>query len=408
MRLKFAFFAADSKHEDKGVRQLRFQELRDTDGAVLVQGLHPAIAVVAANAGARAGAVAALEDAGGCKIVRAGDLDEELALASRAAAEEHEARLSEKRDQVAGAERALAEAADAAVKAVHEAARGASDLARFEDLADRLASAEEGYEAAVRAEAEAARSLAASLSELDHVLDQRRSANASLDEARSSRDNRGVPEAVVQQAVNVQAALASAEAAKNQAVEQADEYYQGARAAAREALAALQEAHSSLSQSLVSTGSPDPGWGPGIPLPGLVANHRDQLAARLSAAGSAETSAKGAEAAARSRLESQQQELAALESAGVPELDPLEVALQWANAQEVAREDAVVADDAFRGFGPEGVAALVTTFSERGCQVIYLTEDPSVLSWAIGLPSQAGAATTVGTSRSHRFALTSS
>ena len=408
MRLKFAFFAADSKHEDKGVRQLRFQELRDTDGAVLVQGLHPAIAVVAANAGARAGAVAALVDAGGCKVVRAGDLDEELARASRAAAEQHEARLLEKRDQVATAERALAEAADAAVRAVHEAATAARDLARFEDLADRLASAEEGYEAAVRAEAEAARSLAASLSELDHVLDQRRSANASLDQARSSRDNRGVPEAVVQQAVNVQAALASAETAKNQAVEQADEYYQAARAAAREALAALQEAHSYLSQSLVSTGSPDPGWGPGIPLPGLVATHRDQLAARLSAAGSAETTAKEAEATARSRLESDQQELAALESAGVPELDSLEVALQWANAQEVAREDAVVADDAFRRLGPEGVAALVTTFSERGCQVIYLTEDPSVLSWAIGLPSEAGAATTVGTSRSHRFALISS
>ncbi len=408
MRLKFAFFAADSKQEDKGVRQLRFQELRDTDGAVLVQGLHPAIAVVAANAGARARAVAALADAGGCKVIRASDLDEELARASRAAAKEHEARVSEKRDQVADAERALAEAADAAEKAVHEAATAASDLARFEDLADRLASAEEGYEAAVRAEAEAARSLAASLSELDHVLDQRRSANVSLDEARSSRDNRGVPEAVVQQAVNVQAALASAEAAKDQAVEQADEYYQGARAAAREALAALQQAHSSLSRSLASTGSPDPGWGPGVPLPGLVANHRDQLAARLAAAGSAESRAKEAEAAARSRLESDRDELDALESAGVPELEPLGVALQWANAQEVAREDAVVADDAFGSFGPEGAAALVTAFSERGCQVIYLTEDPSVLSWAIGLPSEAGAATPMGARRERRFVLISS
>ena len=408
MRLKFAFFAADSKQEDKGVRQLRFQELRDTDGAVLVQGLHPAIAVVAANAGARARAVAALADADGCKVIEASDLDEELARASRAAAKEHEARVSEKRDQVADAERALAEAADAAEKAVHEVATAASDLARFEDLADRLASAEEGYEAAVRAEAEAARSLAASLNELDHVLDQRRSANASLDEARSSRDNRGVPEAVVQQAVNVQAALASAEAAKNQAVEQADEYYQGARAAAREALAALQQAHSSLSRSLASTGSPDPGWGPGVPLPGLVANHRDQLAARLGAAGSAESRAKEAEAAARSRLEFNRDELDALESAGVPELEPLGVALQWANAQEVAREDAVVADDAFGRFGPEGAAALVTAFSERGCQVIYLTEDPSVLSWAIGLPSEAGAATTVGARREHRFVLISS
>jgi DNA repair exonuclease SbcCD ATPase subunit len=257
----------------------------------------------------------------------------------------------------------------------------------------------------VRAQAEAAHSLAASLGELDHVLEQRRSANASLDQARSSQDNRGVPEEVIQQALNVQAALASAEAAKLQAIEQADEQYQDARSAVRGALATVQDAHRLLSESLASTRSQGPGWGPGVPLPGLVATHRDELAARLSAAGAAESRAKEAEAAARSRLESDREELAAMESAGVPEVEALKVALQWASSQEVAREDAVVADDAFRGFGPEGVAALVTAFSERGCQVIYLTEDPTVLAWAIGLPSEAGAATAAVAYHSRRFAL---
>ena len=87
------------------------------------------------------------------------------------------------------------------------------DLARFDDLASRLASAEEAYEAAVRADAEAARSLAAALVELDRVLGQRHSASTSLEQARRSRDNRGVPEAVLQQAMSLQAALASAEVA---------------------------------------------------------------------------------------------------------------------------------------------------------------------------------------------------
>lgn len=378
---------------------MRFQELRDTSGALLVRGLHPGIAVVAANPSARAAAVASLEVSGGSRVIRASDVDSELARASMAAATQHDAHVEEKRGDVAAAERCLADAVATAERAVHDASVAAGDLARFGDLADRLGSAEEGFEAAVRAQAEAARSLAAALGELDHVREQRRIASASLDQARSSRDNRGVPEPVVQQAVNVQAALATAETTKVQAVQQADEIYEGARAAARYALDALQSAHGALEASLASVSVDRPEWGPGVPLPGLVTNFRDHLAARLVAAQEAEQQAKETEATARDRLGADEQELASLVAAGAPRLDPLEVALQWANAQQPPRDEAVVADDAFSQFGPEGVAALVTTFSAHGCQVIYMTEEPSVLAWAIGLPSEAGAATTVAGTR---------
>ena len=378
---------------------MRFQELRDMSGALLVQGLHPAISVVAANPAQRAAALAALEVAGGCRIIRTSDIDSELARASMAAASKHDADVEGKRGDVAAAERSLAETAGAAERALHVASAAAALLARFGELADRLASVEEGYQTAVRAEAEAARSLAATLGELDHVLEQRRIASASLDQARSSRDNRGVPEPVVQQAVSVQAALASAESAKSQAVEQADDMYQGARAATREALGSLQSAHEALDEGLVSVSSDRPQWGSGVPLPGLVANYRDHLAARLSVAQEAEHRAREAEVAARARLGSDQRELASLVEAGAAQPDPLEVALEWVKAQQLPRDEAVAADDSFSRFGPEGVTALVTTFSAHGCQVIYMTEDPSVLAWAIGLPSEAGAATTIAGTR---------
>lgn len=378
---------------------MRFQELRDISGALLVQGLHPAISVVAANPAQRAAALAALEVAGGCRIVRTSDIDGELARATMAAASKHDADVEGKRGDVAAAERSVAETAGAAERALHGASAAAADLARFGELADRLASVEEGYQAAVRAEAEAARSLAATLGELDHVLEQRRVASASLDQARSSRDNRGVPEPVVQQAVSVQAALASAESAKSQAVEQADEMYQGARAATREALESLHSAHRALDEGLASVSSDRPEWGSGIPLPGLVANYRDHLAARLSVAQEAERQAREAEVAARERLGSDQRELASLVEAGAAQPDPLEVALEWVKAQQLPRDEAVAADDAFSRFGPEGVTALVTTFSAHGCQVIYMTEDSSVLAWAIGLPSEAGAAKTIAGTR---------
>jgi len=385
---------------------VRFQELRDVDGIVLAQGLHPAIAVVAAGPAARAAAITAVVSTKGCKVLRPSDIEDELKRAAVTAVEQHDSAVEQKKGKVAEAEEALTEASDAQAGA-RETTVATADLARFDDLASRLAFAEESYESAVRADAEAARSLAAALGELDRILGQRHSASTSLEQARKSRDNRGVPEAVLQQAMNLQAALAKAEADKHEAVQQADDTSQAARAASRDALVTLETAHTALrsGMALISSGAPD--WGPGVPLPGLVANFRDRLAAAVAGTQAAEAHSKGVERAARNRLETERNDLDALGATGPVQLDAQRTIAQWASGENFNQDNAVFADDAFARFDPEGVAALVTILAGRGCQVIYLTEDAEVLGWAIGLPHEAGGATTITNSRARKPVLVS-
>lgn len=386
---------------------MRFQELRDVDGIVLAQGLHPAIAVVAAGPAARAAAITAVVSTKGCKVLRPSDIEDELKRAAVTAVEQRDSAVEQKKGKVAEAEEALTEASDAAQATARETTVATADLARFDDLASRLAFAEESYESAVRADAEAARSLAAALGELDRILGQRHSASTSLEQARKSRDNRGVPEAVLQQAMNLQAALAKAEADKHEAVQQADDTSQAARAASRDALVTLETAHTALrsGMALISSGAPD--WGPGVPLPGLVANFRDRLAAAVAGTQAAEAHSKGVERAARNRLETERNDLDALDATGPVQLDAQGTIAQWASGENFNQDDAVFADDAFARFDPEGVAALVTILAGRGCQVIYLTEDAEVLGWAIGLPHEAGGATTITNSRARKPVLVS-
>ena len=253
---------------------MRFQELRDADGTMLAQGLHPSIAVVAAGAVPRAAAISAVVSAKGCKIIHPSDVDDELKRAAVAAIEQHDRAVENKKAKVAEAERALQEATDVAMGTTRDTSVATADLSRFDDLATRLAAAEESYEAAVRADAEAARSLAAALGELDRILGQRHSASTSLEQARKSRDNRGVPEAVIQQAMNLQAALAKAEADKHDAVQQADEISQSARAANRDALldAGSRPHRPSRRHGPDHLGRPE--LGPGRAAAGLVANYQ--------------------------------------------------------------------------------------------------------------------------------------
>lgn len=443
---------------------MRLRELGDPEGAVLAQGFHESITVVSATRAARAALLAALPSETAL-VVRASDLDAELERAAEAAEARYQGQIEETRGLVAAASAALDEARRSLEEAVHEAKVASVELEGFEQLAERLASAEENYEAAVRAEAETARSLATALSELDRVLAQRQSASASVDEARKSRDNQGVPEAVLTQALNVQAALGEAFASRQEAVKQADATYQDARSAARHALGTLESAHHALRQGIAPAygpnrangrydltgdddnrseladlrdmsntadlggladvgpfGFPDSPaafpernaaqsgplagpLGPGVPLRGVVGNYRDGLAARARSAQAAERRARDVEAAALSHLAALERDLEALLSAGGPEPPGLEVALEWARTTDLAPESALVADDAFARFGAQGVAALLEAIAGRGCQVVYLTEDPAVLSWAIGLPREVGAATAATTPRPRRLAL---
>jgi hypothetical protein len=384
---------------------VRFQELRDADGTVIAKGLHPAIAIVAAGAVARAAAISAVVSTKGCKILHPSDIEDELKRAGIAAVEQHQAAVEHHKAIVAEAQKALQQAVDAGLKTSRDVSVVASDLARFDDLAGRLAAAEAAYEAAVRTDAEAARTVAAALGELDRILAQRQSASSSLDQARKAADNRGVPDAVVQQAMNLQGALAKAESEKRDAVEHADVVSQAARGASREALTALDAAHTALrsGMSLMSSGSPE--WGPGIPLPGLVANFRDYLAAAVAQAQAAENNAKSVEASLRSRLDENTRDLEQLVSTGPQLNDPQGTVALWLGGDSFSRDDAVFADEAFARFGAQGTAALVSALASKGCQVIYLTEDPELLGWAIGLPSEAGGASTISATRARKPAL---
>jgi tetratricopeptide (TPR) repeat protein len=382
---------------------VRFQELRDDDGTVLARGLHPAIAVVAANALARAVVTSSARAQLGCVVVTVADVDGESKRAEEQAQQEHDAALVEKKARVADAERALQEATEVAAKTAHATSVAASHLSRFDDLASALGSAQESYEAAVRADAEAARSLAAALAELDRTLGQRHSASTSLEQARKSRDNGEVPDAVIHQALNLQAALAKAEADRYEAVQQADEICQAARKATTDALHTLEATHKALTSGAAHI-SAAPAWGPGVPLPGLVGNYRDQLAAALGSAQAAESNAQGVEAAAQEGLDQERRDLDALASVSFPLLKPHETVARWVSGDHFDKDAAVFADDAFSGFGAEGAASLITALSARGCQVIYLTEDPELLGWAIALPHEVGGASTVSSSKSRALA----
>jgi hypothetical protein len=241
--------------------------------------------------------------------------------------------------------------------------------------------------------------VATALGELDRILGQRHSASTSLDQARRSGEGHGVPEAVIHQAMNLQAALAAAEAEKREAVQQADEVAQVTRVASRDALLAREAAHSALrsGMSLISVGTPN--WGPGMPLPGLLSNYRDTLAASLATAEAAEAEAKKAEQAARGRLEQEGHDLDVLVAAGPAEVNARTTINEWVSSERFSRDDAVFADEAFGRFGAEGTATLLTTLAGRGCQVIYLTDDSELLGWAIGLPHEAGGASTIASPR---------
>ena len=214
----------------------------------------------------------------GCKVVRPSDIEDELKRAAVTAVEQHDSAVEQKKGKVAEAEKALTEASDAAQATARETTVATADLARFDDLASRLAFAEESYESAVRADAEAARSLAAALGELDRILGQRHSASTSLEQARKSRDNRGVPEAVLQQAMNLQAALGKGGGRQARGCSTGGRHFPSSQSGQpRRARDAGDGAHgTSQRDGAHQFRAPDR---PGVPLPGLVANYRDRLAA---------------------------------------------------------------------------------------------------------------------------------
>jgi hypothetical protein len=152
-------------------------------------------------------------------------------------------------------------------------------LARFDELAARLADAEDSYAVAVRADTDAAQAAATALAKLDGVLSQRYRVSALLDHVR--KYGRGNAEAAMRQAMQLQAELAAAESENRQAIRQAEEISEVTRAASLNALLAREAAHIALRSAMPMISAQTPDWGPDIPLPVLVANYRDALVKAL-------------------------------------------------------------------------------------------------------------------------------
>jgi hypothetical protein len=169
----------------------------------------------------------------------------------------------------------------------------ADGLARFDELADRLAEAEASYAVAVRADAQAAQAAASALSELDRLLAQRYRVSALLDHVR--RYGRGNAQAALRQAMDLQTALARAEADSRQALRQADELSEVTRVASLNALLGREAAHFALRSAMALISADAPDWGPDIPLPVLVSNYREALVRALAGAETAEVEAKSVE-----------------------------------------------------------------------------------------------------------------
>ncbi len=173
----------------------------------------------------------------------------------------------------------LQQAVDAERETTRLSPTATDQLARFDELANRLAEAEESYAVAVRADADAAQAAATALGDLDRVLSQRYRVSALLDHVR--KYGRGNAPAALRQAMDLQAALARDEAESRQAVRRADEISEVTRVASLNGLLAREAAHIALrsATSLIGAGTPD--WGPDIPLPVLVSNYRDALVRAL-------------------------------------------------------------------------------------------------------------------------------
>jgi len=386
---------------------VRLEEVRDEDGSVLVPGLHPSITVVAARPDARAAITSVVTKLKDCAVLRPADVEEELRRAAIWLADQHQAAVGQLRQQVDQAERDAQEAAAKSAQTARETTLAATDLSRFDELAQRLNATHEAYEASVHANAEAARSLAAALGELERILGQRHTATASLEQARNSRDKHTVPDAVIQQAMNLQVALASAEADRRRAVLQADDDLQAARLVWQEAYASLEQAHEALRSGIETLSAEPAAWAEGVPLPGLLDTFHDRLAEAMTKAQTAASHSKSVEHAVRARLEQERQDLESLLSTGPPVLDPLSTTSRWASSEIFTPEEVVFADDTFSRFRAEEASSLVTALASRGCQVVYLTEDPEMLGWAISLPHEVGSVSTTTSSYSRKQKLLS-
>jgi hypothetical protein len=365
---------------------------------LIVSGLHAPIAVVSTPPESKARARAALEHQPGVAVVDAAALvgrfseDRERLKALRA---ERVARDEGKVRQLRQTRHQAGEALAQAHAAV-ESALGSLD--EFDRAEKSLALALERRDEATAAEAVEARRLAAVLERRERLMRQRDDAMRAIQKLEAEGPVRRSAE-MRRQVAQLEVGLARAEAEQTRAELAAETALQQARAARLTAAAELNRADQAVRADLPGfPGLPADDWPPGPPLPVLLAERRDRLAAGLGERYAAISAARGALDAASEALraaelntaESRRSVLALVVSSAVESL------LEAGSGRTAGRIDIVLCDEPFAGMDVSVVAAVLERVVRAGTiQVIYLTSDPEIRTWAEKIPSDLGGLSTI-------------
>jgi hypothetical protein len=301
-----------------------------------------------------------------------GDLDKlQLEAVQRQQARVDDARGALRR---AGATLADAEAALAGARAA---------LSQLDALESELADAHAGRDRAADAEADELLRVSDILRRRQRLAHQRRDAANALAQLRASGGDRPSAE-TRRQVANIEAALSRAETEQSEAEGKVEAALTHARDLRLAAVAALERADTGL--RLVVPSAVTASWPPGPPLPTAIADHRAALVDGVAEAESRLRQAEETCEAAGTYAEQQERDL-----------DAARQARQLADRAEVIAElldpqgATLLIDEAFTAADLDRVGPALEQLSTSGAaRIVYLSEEPAVLAWAIGLPHAVG------------------
>jgi len=300
----------------------------------------------------------------------------------REAVRSQQARCDDARDALRRAAVAVADA-----EAVRRAAR--AEVAQLDALEADVARAQMARDEAGDAEADELQKVSGVLRRRQRLSHQRREAASALAQLRASGPERPSAE-LRRQVAGIEAALSRAEAEQAQAERQVEEALTRARDLRLASVAALEQADVAIRGVIPDAITSS--WPAGPPMPSRVAESRVRLMSGVAEAEARAQQAKEAQDAAGLHAQQQQQALArALDERRIVERANLLPEWLHPDSPLVAGADVLLIDEAFAESDLEVVGPALEQLSAAASpQTIYLTDEPTVLSWAIELPHAVG------------------
>ncbi|MDA8045615.1 MAG: hypothetical protein M0Z30_10305 [Actinomycetota bacterium] len=368
---------------------MAIRDLHDGAGTI-VSGLHPRVAVVPVGPEGGQRARAALAEAPGVRFVGSAAQQPAGACADAGAREaqtvaELEARLGRFLQDRDRAGEALVEAVsgvEAALGALDEFDQAERELGRALLLRDR----------ATAAESLEARRLAEVLERRVRLTEQRQDAMRVIEQIEMGGPVRRSAE-LRRQIADMEAGLARAEAEQTRAERAAEATLHQARESRLAAAAELERADRVLRADLPGLpGVSAQEWPPGPPLPVLVAERRDRIAAVLAERYQARTAANAAMDEAGEGRRAAERELAGIRATTSTLGDA--AALERVLADHAGPGTTVVCDEPLAGPDLSVFTSVVEQVAgATGAQVVILTGDDAILAWAADLAPEVGAIT---------------